>query len=302
MNEFERLFTVSGLSLDRLGTFLRVAEAGNLAKAALGNTTQQSQFSRQIKELEKFFGVELTRRVGRRIEITDEGHRLALVIRRQFGELDDFRESMAGRSVSIRLGSQGSVIDWLVVPQLAAIRKTLGNVIFELEQMRSAEVVRAVADGRLDFGIVREDAVPAKMKQWELRAVGYAVFAANALWKGSSSAEELIQKNVPVAELLPGGQFSERWTQWLAKQSLHPLVFARVSSFTDLARVVQVGHAAAALPVIAAVDFDPKKFGYESISALAARTMVLIANARSLERSGVAPGAAVKLAEVLKLG
>ena len=72
MNEFARLFTVSGLSLDRLRTFLRVAVAGNLAKAAKGDATQQSQFSRQIKELEAFFGVALTRRVGRRIEITDE--------------------------------------------------------------------------------------------------------------------------------------------------------------------------------------------------------------------------------------
>jgi len=115
MNDFERLFTVSGLSLDRLHTFLRVAEAGNLAKAAKGEDSKQSQFSRQIKELEAFFGVGLTRRVGRRIEITSEGNQLALIIRRKFGELDDFRESMAGRSVNIRFGSQGSVIDWLLV-------------------------------------------------------------------------------------------------------------------------------------------------------------------------------------------
>jgi hypothetical protein len=40
MNEFARLFTVSGLSLDRLRTFLRVAVAGNLAKAAKGDATQ----------------------------------------------------------------------------------------------------------------------------------------------------------------------------------------------------------------------------------------------------------------------
>ena len=77
MNDFERLFDVSGLSLDRLRTFLRVVEAGNLSKAASGDTTRQSQFSRQIKEMESFFGVALTRRVGRRIEITDEVHRRA---------------------------------------------------------------------------------------------------------------------------------------------------------------------------------------------------------------------------------
>ena len=125
MNDFERLFDVSGLSLDRLRTFLRVVEAGNLSKAASGDATRQSQFSRQIKEMESFFGVAQTRRVGRRIEITDEGKRLGLIIRRQFREIDDFRESMADRRVSVRIGSQGSVIDWLLIPRLADIQKTL---------------------------------------------------------------------------------------------------------------------------------------------------------------------------------
>lgn len=91
MNEFDRLFSLSGLSLDRLRTFLAVAESGSIAKAAKGDATRQSQFSRQVKELEGFFGIALTRRVGRRIEITEEGSRLALIIRRQFGELDDFQ-------------------------------------------------------------------------------------------------------------------------------------------------------------------------------------------------------------------
>lgn len=300
MNEFERLFDVSGLSLDRLRTFLRVVEAGNLSNAASGDPTKQSQFSRQIKELEAFFGVALTRRVGRRIEITDEGHRLALMIRRQFGELDDFRESMAGRSVSVRIGSQGSVIDWLLLPRLAGINDVLGNAMVELEQMRSADVVRAVADGRLDFGIVREDAVPKEIKRWRLGEVGYALFATNALWKGRSSIVELVQ-NAPTAELLPGGQFTERWHAWLANERLAAKVFARVSSFTELTKIVQTGQAAAVLPDLAAVDFDPKRYAHLPISALRKRTLILIANARSLDRSGVAQGAAEKLAGLLKL-
>lgn len=301
MNQFDRLFTVSGLSLDRLRTFLRVAEAGNLAKAAMGDVTKQSQFSRQIKELEAFFGLALTRRVGRRIEITEEGMRLASIIRRQFRELDDFRESMTGRSVSVRFGSQGSVIDWLLVPRLAAIRESFGSALVELEPMRSAEVVRAVADGRLDFGIVREDAVPAEIKRWRLGQVGYALFATKALCKGYSTVEELLQ-NIPVAELQSGGQFAERWQQLLTTKRLTPYVFARVSSFTDLARIVHTGHAAAILPELATVDFEPKRFECRPVAALKPRTLVLISNARSLDRSGVEPGIAMKLAEILATG
>lgn len=301
MNQFERLFAVSGLSLDRLRTFLLVAEAGGFSKAAGGDTTKQSQYSRQVKELEGFFGVALTRRVGRQISITEEGSRLALIIRRQFGELDDFRESMAGRSVSVRMGSQGSVIDWLVVPRLAAIREVFGSALIELELMRSSDVVRAVADGRLDFGIVREDAVTGQSKRWKLGSVGYSLFAANTLWKGCASAEELIRKS-PVAELKTGGQFSERWQEWLKAKSLNLTVFARVSSFTDLTRIVQTGQAAAMLPDLAAVDLEPKKFRHEAITALKPRTLVLIANARSLDRSGIAPKVAPKMAEIFRVG
>jgi len=298
MNEFARLFDISGLSLDRLLSFLQVVEAGGQAKAAKGDPTRQSQFSRQIKELEGFFGVALTRRVGRRIEITDDGLRLAGMIRRQFREIDDFREAMAGRSVSVRIGSQGSVIDWLLLPHLDGIQAALGNVMVEMEQLRTNDVVRAVSDGRLDFGIVREDAVSSETKRWPLAKVGYALFAANALWKGCDSVEKLLKK-APVGELLPGGQFPTRWRAWLAKEGLHPRIVARVSSFTDLVRAVQAGHVAAVLPELATVDFDPKKFKHMPIEKLRARKMVLIANARNLDRSGIAAGAAERLAECL---
>jgi DNA-binding transcriptional LysR family regulator len=300
MGDFERLFTTSGLSLERLRTFLLVAEAGNLSKAAKGDVTRQSQFSRQVKELERYFGAPLTRRVGRRIEINEEGERLAQSIRRHFQELDDFRESMADRSVTVRIGSQGSVIDWLLLPRLGELREALGGALVELEQMRSADSVRGVGDGRLDFAIVREDAAPKESKRWKLGTVGYAVFAAKELWKGCKTADDLIRK-APVAELLPGGQFTESWQQWLDGKRLVPETFVRVSSFTDLVRIVRSGQAAAVLPDLAAVDFDTQRFAARPIGELPRRELVLIANARSLDRSGIPSGVAAKMGKLLKL-
>ena len=271
-----------------------------VAKAAQGDPTKQSQYSRQIRELEGFFGVKLTRLVGKRLEITDEGARLALMIRRQFRELGDFREAMAGRRFGVRFGSQGSIIDWLLAPRLGEVVKALGNVTVELEMLRTLDVARAVADGRLDFGILRADAIAKDVKQWPLGEVGYALFAANSLWKPRDEARGVISK-VPMAELLPGGQFGVRWQEWLTAQELRPRVLARLSSFTQLARAVHAGHAAAVLPEMAAVDFDPKKFKWETIAALKPRRMVLIANARSLDRSGIAQDAADKLASLLSM-
>jgi hypothetical protein len=130
--------------------------------------------------------------------------------------------------------------------------------------------------------------------------VGYAAYAAKELWKGCKTAEDLIGK-APVAELLPGGLFTESWQQWLDGKRLVPELFARVSSFTDLVRIVRPGQAAAVLPDLAAVDFEPKMFAARLIGKLPRRQLVLIANARSLDRSGIPSGVAAKMGKLLKL-
>lgn len=301
MNEFDRLFALSGLSLDRMRSFLMVAEAGNLANAAKGDVTRQSQFSRQIKELESYFGVALTRRVGRRIEITAEGQQLAGLIRRHFGELDDFREVMNGRPVCVCIGTQGSLIDWLLVPKLAACRDALGGALIELEQLRSEDIVRGVADGRLDFGIVREDAVAPEMKRWPLGRIGYALFAPKSVWKVGVTVAGVL-RTAPVGELLPGGQYSSRWREWLAEEKIKPQLAVRMPSFVHLARMTRESGVASVLPEIAKVDFDEKKIVGKPMPWTHDRQIALIANSRSLDRSGLRPGAVEKLAAVLRLG
>jgi DNA-binding transcriptional LysR family regulator len=50
---------LKGLSLDRLETLSQVLAGGGISRAAGGDANRQSQFSRQIAELEGWFGVAL---------------------------------------------------------------------------------------------------------------------------------------------------------------------------------------------------------------------------------------------------
>ena len=50
------LFSRSGMSLDRLRSFLALADAGGIAKAAPRAPVRQSQLSRQLRGLGDFFG------------------------------------------------------------------------------------------------------------------------------------------------------------------------------------------------------------------------------------------------------
>jgi len=51
---------VGGFTIERLRAFCRIAESGSIVLAAKGDPTRQSQFSRQVKGLEEFFGTKLT--------------------------------------------------------------------------------------------------------------------------------------------------------------------------------------------------------------------------------------------------
>ena len=67
---YEIIFRKKGLSLDRLQTLVQIAEAGGVTKAAQGDPVRQSLYSRQLKDLSKFFDAELAKKEGRSLKLT----------------------------------------------------------------------------------------------------------------------------------------------------------------------------------------------------------------------------------------
>jgi hypothetical protein len=57
-----------------------------------GDPAKQSLYSRQVRELEQFFGVELTRRKGKGIEVTEQGREFARQVRAHLQSLTDFKK------------------------------------------------------------------------------------------------------------------------------------------------------------------------------------------------------------------
>jgi DNA-binding transcriptional LysR family regulator len=164
--------------------------------------------------------------------------------------------------------------------------------------MKTTDVVSAVADGRIDIGIVREDAIPPETKRYRLGGIGYVAIGANAHWKGCVTATDLL-KQAPVVDLLPGGKFAKHWQQWLNEEKIQPNVVTKVNSFADMARIVLGGQAVAVLPELAIVDFDAKKFKHQKIDELKALKLAIIWNTRSLERLSISDGAVRQLAQIL---
>ena len=112
MDKYSSLLSKGGLSLDRLHNFCLIAEAGGLTRAAGGDPGKLSLFSRQIRDLEEFFGVELKRRHGKGIVITDAGRRLAQLTRAHLLGLEDFQREARQLPMQLSIATGNSILEW----------------------------------------------------------------------------------------------------------------------------------------------------------------------------------------------
>src|SRR5215831_11219024 len=119
---FEKLFAESGLSLDRLKALLAVGAAGSIVKAAEGDPVKQSQYSRQIKELEDFFRIKLVERHGKGIRLTANGKELARISRFFLLGLSNFQRGCLAEERTYRIGGSPAFIQTRLLPLLAEAR------------------------------------------------------------------------------------------------------------------------------------------------------------------------------------
>jgi DNA-binding transcriptional LysR family regulator len=165
---FERLFAESGLSLDRLRALVEVGAASSIVRAAGGDPARQSQYSRQIKELEDFFQAGLMERHGKGIRLTAGGRELARISRFFLLGLSNFQRGCRAEGQTYRIGAGPTFIASFLLPVLAEPRSVRSGVRFSLETVLGDDVERRLHDLTLDFGVVTRAAVSRPLQLQEL--------------------------------------------------------------------------------------------------------------------------------------
>lgn len=206
---FDSLFSERGLSLDRLKVLIEVRDAGSIAQAAPGDPVRQSQYSRQLRELSEFFGCEVAQRRGKILKLTEQGERLAELAREQLRSLDDFRAECKQTSVAFTIGAGDSLIQWLVIPRLGKIIDEFPGTHFATTNLRTNEIVQQLTDCRLDFGIIRKNAMAPGLKSVSLGVVSYVALVPENLarTKKKLSLRQAIAE-LPLATQTTDGQFT----------------------------------------------------------------------------------------------
>jgi DNA-binding transcriptional LysR family regulator len=79
-----------------------------------------------------------------------------------------------------RIGGGTSVLEWLLIPNLATITAAAPEARFNLLHMRTDSVIRALLDHTLDFGIVRKTALAPGLDFHEIGKIDYSLFVPKA--------------------------------------------------------------------------------------------------------------------------
>jgi DNA-binding transcriptional LysR family regulator len=300
---FEKLFAERGLSFDRLRVLIEVHDAGSIAQAAPGDPIRQSQYSRQLREIAEFFGCEVATRRGKILKLTPQGVRLAELTRAHLRSLEDFRAECRAEAVDYTIAAGDSLIQWLVVPRLGALLESTPGVRFATSNLRTNDVVQQLGEGRVDFGVIRKDALVAGLKSADLGTLTYCVVVPKRLAGRAKLTLKDVFAKVPLAAQKADGQFTQRLREIARSCGVELQPALACESFPQALAAVRSGRFAAVVPAIATADLQAGTF-VEIVSAELQnlrRDLALAWNPRSIRVRPAAGKLAERLWKVLRL-
>ncbi|MDQ1081752.1 LysR family transcriptional regulator [Pseudoroseomonas cervicalis] len=161
------------IDLDQLRTFVAVAEALSLTRAAEVLHLSLPAVSRRLSALEEELGISLMTRTTRRVALTQMGREFLPRARRLLDELEEsllgIRETAARRRGLITLACIPTAAYYFLPATLADFARRFPGVRVRVMDLSADGVIDMVASGGVEFGIGMEGAIVPEVEFRPLR-------------------------------------------------------------------------------------------------------------------------------------
>jgi DNA-binding transcriptional LysR family regulator len=145
------------LDLSTLDLFASICATGSIAAAAARGRMAVSSLSKRVAVLEEAAGCTLLERHARGVRPTAAGDALLRHARALLTGVsllhEDMRAFSLGRSGSVHVAASASAVELHLPDEIARFAANHPEVSIDLTQRTSSEVLQAVRDGRVDFGL-----------------------------------------------------------------------------------------------------------------------------------------------------
>ncbi len=239
------------LNYKHLRYFWMVAKTGSIARAAEQLYLTPQSISGQLTELANVLGVELFRRVGRNLEITDAGRQVLSYADEIFSIGDELLEAIhdqrAKKSIPLRVGIADSVSKFVAYRLLEPALKLEEPIRLICREGRLVPLLAELSVHRLDM-IIADRPMPTHLNvkgfNHLLGESGITIFGTDSVIENLNGGFPECLNHAPF--LLPGDDAAIRpiLQQWLENNNLHPIIRGE---FDDSALMKSFGQAGAGL-------------------------------------------------------
>ncbi|SDZ52775.1 LysR substrate-binding domain-containing protein [Pseudomonas sp. NFIX28] len=145
------------MNLFQLRAFDAVAREGSFTRAAARLFISQPAVTGHIKALEEHYQITLLRRTARRVELTEEGTKLAAITRAMFG-LAEEAQAMLEANRQLLTGRLEVAADGphRVMPMLASLRARYPGITVNLRLGNAQETLAALLSEHADVAVLTE--------------------------------------------------------------------------------------------------------------------------------------------------
>jgi len=239
--------------LTSLDLFITVAQERNLTRAARIKHFAVSAISKRITELESQVGAPLLIRNARGVELTPAGQsmlfyarQLKQTLEQLDTELGDYATGVKGH---IRIHAITSALSQFLPDDVAGFVALYPHIKFDIEERVGSAVIRAVADGRADLGIIASQTAAQGLETLPYRndELTLVVPAGHVLASRKSIRFDEVLEHEFVGPHLESSMHT-LLTNEAEKLGMALKLRIRISSFDCMCRMVSAGLGVAVLP------------------------------------------------------
>jgi len=270
------------MDIDQMRGFLETAREKSFTKAAAKLFLTQPAVSLQVKALETELGIRLFERQGKQVLLTDAGRLLYErseevldLVARVHEDIASLGELKTGR---LRVGTSDTNCAYVLPPVVKAFREAYPGIELRLTDRMSAEVVRLVFEGGVDFGLATLPVTESRVKTDFLFVRDDVVICPighRLTLLGHVSLEQVIA--YPMLMLEHGSTSRAMLDRVLQQADLTAQVAMELGSIEVIKRFVEIGLGVAVVPEVAVrEDVLNKRIAAVRVVDLPAREVGLV--------------------------
>ncbi|MGK0405642.1 MAG: DNA-binding transcriptional LysR family regulator [Oleispira sp.] len=143
-------------TLRQLEVFIAIAHQQNVSKAAQALNLSQSAASSALKELEQQFDAQLFDRIGKRLQLNEQGRMIRPKAESLLAQASDLEQTLLKHADAghLKVGATLSIGNYLAVNIMADMMKQQPNAHISLEVANTASISQKVLNFDLDIGLI----------------------------------------------------------------------------------------------------------------------------------------------------